>query len=60
MALTSAKSRFFVIFYFNDASLSALIKKAIGFSHPSSCFYNKTTAIVCSDANGKIMKSLSN
>lgn len=60
IALTSAKACFSMILYFSYASLSTLLKKAISFSHPWSSFCNKIVTIVCSEANEKIMKSLSN
>jgi len=54
MALTSEKACFSMIFYFSDASLSALLKKVIGFSHPWLYFCNKTAAIVWFEAKEKI------
>lgn len=47
-----------MILYFNEASLGALLKNAIGCSYPSLFFYNSTTTLVCSDVKEKIPKSL--
>jgi len=49
-----------MIWYFKGASLKAQLKNAIGFSFPWSSFCKRTTAMVCSDANEKMKKSLSN
>ena len=58
MAFTKARTCFSMILYFSVASLKILLKKAMGCSRPSSFFCNKTAAMVYSEANEKIMKSL--
>jgi len=45
------------LLYFRNASLKALLKKAIGFSNPSLFFCKIKTTIVCSNAKDKIIKS---
>ena len=57
-ALIKAKACFSMILYFKGAFLSALLKKAMGCSCPIMFFCSNTVAIVCSDANEKMKKSL--
>ena len=57
MALTKANAFFSMILYFKGASLSVLLKNAIGCSKPWSFFCSRTAAMVCSEANEKIIKS---
>jgi hypothetical protein len=47
-----------MISYLISASLNALLKKAMGFSHPSSCFYNNTTATILKEEKEKTRKGL--
>jgi len=47
-----------MILYFKEASLKALLKKAIGCSCPSFFFCNRIIAIVCSSIKENIIKSL--
>jgi hypothetical protein len=47
-----------MISYLISASLNALLKKAMGFSHPSSFLCNKTVATVSKEAKEKTRKSL--
>jgi hypothetical protein len=44
--------------YFISTSPNALLKKAIGFSTPSTFFYSTTTATVSNEAKEKIKKYL--
>jgi hypothetical protein len=43
--------------YLNSASLSALLKKEMGFSNPASFFYSRTEATVSKEAKEKVKKS---
>ena len=47
-----------MMLYFRGASLSALLKKAMGCSCPIMFFCSNTVAIVCSNAKEKMKKSL--
>ena len=57
MALTKAKACFSMMLYLKGASLCVILKNAMGCSKPWSFFCSRTTAMVCSEANEKIIKS---
>ena len=57
-AFIKAKACFSIMLYFRGASLSALLKNAMGCSYPFVFFCSRTTTTVCIDAKENMKKYL--